>query len=149
LATTQGFGRQRNLDVWTKRLRAVFHVEPPRQLPLVEQAMGQQVLALLKQLEAALKAADDLAEATVKQFRRHPDHQIITSFPGLGELTGARVLPRDRRRPQPVRGRSCREGLRRRRAGDPSQWQAPPSAGPQGQKTNDWPASATSGRSPP
>ena len=54
--------------------------------------MGQQVLALLKQLEAALKAADDLAEAVIKQFRRHPDHQIITSFPGLGELAGARVL---------------------------------------------------------
>jgi transposase len=55
--------------------------------------MGQRVLALLKQLEAALKAADDLAEATVKQFRGHPDYQIITSFPGPGELTGARVLP--------------------------------------------------------
>jgi transposase len=33
-----------------------------------------------------------LAEATVKQFRRHSDYQIITSFPGLGQLTGARVL---------------------------------------------------------
>jgi transposase len=54
--------------------------------------MGQQVLALLIQLQAACQAADGLAEATVKQFRRHPDHQIITSFPRLGELTGARVL---------------------------------------------------------
>jgi hypothetical protein len=52
-------GRQRNLDAWTKRLRASFHADPPRQLPLVEQAMGQQVQALVKQLEAALKAADD------------------------------------------------------------------------------------------
>jgi Transposase IS116/IS110/IS902 family len=85
-------GRRRNLDAWTKRLRAGFHADQPRQLPLVEQAMGQQVLALLRQLEAACQAADDLAEATVKQFRRHPDHQIITSFPGLGQLTGARVL---------------------------------------------------------
>ncbi len=85
-------GRQRNLDAWTKRLRASFHADQPRQLPLVEQAMGQQVLALLAQLQAACQAADDLAEATVAQFRRHPDYQIITSFPGLGELTGARVL---------------------------------------------------------
>jgi hypothetical protein len=46
--------------------------------------MGQQVLALLAQLQAACQAADDLAEATVAQFRRHPDYQIITSFPGLG-----------------------------------------------------------------
>src|SRR6266487_2363150 len=71
---------------------ASFHADQPRQLPLVEQAMGQQVLALLAQLQAACQAADDLAEATVAQFRRHPDYQIITSFPGLGELTGARVL---------------------------------------------------------
>ena len=85
-------GRQRNLDAWTKRLRAVFHADQPRQLPLVEQAMGQQVRALVKQPQAACQAADDLAKVTVDQFRRHPNHQLITSFPGLGELTGARVL---------------------------------------------------------
>jgi transposase len=63
-----------------------------RQLPLVEQAMGRQALALLGQLDAACAAADDLEQATIESFNQHPDAEIITSFPGLGPLTGARVL---------------------------------------------------------
>jgi transposase len=63
-----------------------------RQLPLVEKAMGQQALALLRQLDAACAGADELAETTTEAFRTHPDAEIITSFPGLGPLSGARVL---------------------------------------------------------
>ncbi len=37
-------------------------------------------------------AADELAEAAIAHFERHPDAKIITSFPGLGKLAGARVL---------------------------------------------------------
>ncbi|MFD7045473.1 transposase [Rhodococcus jostii] len=33
-----------------------------------------------------------LNEAASEAFRQHPDHRVITSFPGLGEATGARVL---------------------------------------------------------
>ncbi|MFG2983440.1 transposase [Streptomyces sp. NPDC048258] len=61
-------------------------------LPLVEEAMGRQALALLRQLEAACASADDLAEASVQAFEAHADAEIITSFPGLGPLSGARVL---------------------------------------------------------
>jgi transposase len=63
-----------------------------RQTPLVEQAMGRQTLALLGQLDAACAAADDLEQAVIESFEQHPDAEIITSFPGLGPLTGARVL---------------------------------------------------------
>jgi transposase len=63
-----------------------------RQLPLVEDAMGYQTLTLLRKLDAACTSADGLAEAAVKAFETHPDASIITSFPGLGSLTGARVL---------------------------------------------------------
>ena len=63
-----------------------------RQLPLVEQAMGRQALALLGQLDAACAAAADLEHAVTESFNLHPDAGIITSFPGLGALTGARVL---------------------------------------------------------
>ena len=63
-----------------------------RQLPLVEQAMGRQTLALLGQLDAACAAAADLEHAVTESFNQHPDAGIITSFPGLGALTGARVL---------------------------------------------------------
>ena len=63
-----------------------------RQPPLVEQAMGRQALALLRQLDAAATAASDLEHAIVESFNQHPDAGIITSFPGLGPLAGARVL---------------------------------------------------------
>ncbi len=34
----------------------------------------------------------DLAAATIQHFYTHPDAEIITSLPGRGSLTGARVL---------------------------------------------------------
>src|SRR6266851_3062905 len=85
-------GRKRGIDAEAARLREAFTAEQMRQLPLVEQAMGRQAIALLGQLDAACAAADDLEQATIESFNQHPDAEIITSFPGLGPLTGARVL---------------------------------------------------------
>src|SRR5229473_4767113 len=62
------------------------------QLPLDEQGMGRQARALLRQPDAACDSARDLEQAAVESFNQHPDAEIITSFPGLGPLTGARVL---------------------------------------------------------
>ncbi|MEV7600048.1 IS110 family transposase [Kitasatospora sp. NPDC089797] len=85
-------GRQRRIDAETDRLLEVFHRTWLRQPALVETAMGRQTLALLAQLEAACQACDDLAAATEELFLQHPDAEIITSFPGLAVLTGARIL---------------------------------------------------------
>jgi transposase len=85
-------GRSRGIDAEAQRLRGAFGQEQMRQLPLVEQAMGRQSLALLRQLDAACQSADDLEQAAVEAFNQHPDAGIITSFPGIGALTGARVL---------------------------------------------------------
>lgn len=85
-------GRQRGIDVEVERLRALFRGEYLHQPDAVEQAMGLQLAALLRQFEAACTAADELAEAARAHFDKHPDAEIITSFPGLGSLTGARVL---------------------------------------------------------
>jgi len=46
-------GRQRGIVAATVRLQAIFRRTWLHQLPMVEQAMGCQALALLKQLEAA------------------------------------------------------------------------------------------------
>lgn len=43
-------------------------------------------------LDAACAGADELEQAVTEEFRKHPDHAVITSFPGLADLTGARVL---------------------------------------------------------
>jgi transposase len=85
-------GRTRGIDTEATRLREALRTEQMRQLPLVEQAMGRQTLALLGQLGAACAAAADLEHAVTESFNQHPDAGIITSFPGLGALTGARVL---------------------------------------------------------
>ena len=100
-------GRSRGTDAEAQRLRGAFRQEQMRQLPLVEQAMGRQSLALLRQLDAACASADDLEAAAVESFSQHPDAGIITSFPGIGALTGARVLAEigdDRSRFQDARG---------------------------------------------
>jgi transposase len=85
-------GRRRGLDPQARRLQAVLRATYLHQPPLVEEAMGRQALALLRQLEAACTSAEDLAAATIAQFAKHPDAELITSHPGLGPLTGARVL---------------------------------------------------------
>ena len=85
-------GRRRHLDRDVDRLRAVFTDTYLHQPPQVETAMGIQLGALLRQLQAACTAADEFAEAAIAHFERHPDAEIITSFPGLGMLAGARVL---------------------------------------------------------
>jgi transposase len=85
-------GRQRHLDRDVERLRAIFTDTYLHQPPQVENAMGIQLAALLRQFDAACAAADELAEATIAHFEQHPDAEIITSFPGLGNLAGARVL---------------------------------------------------------
>ena len=85
-------GRQRRLDSDIERLRAVFTDTYLHQPPVVEHAMGIQLSALLRQFDAACAAADELAEAAIAHFEQHPDAKIITRFPGLGMLAGARVL---------------------------------------------------------
>ena len=85
-------GRSRGIDAEAARLREAFRQEQMRQPPLVEQAMGRQALALLRQLDAACQNASDLEAAAIESFSQHPDAGIITSFPGIGVLTGARVL---------------------------------------------------------
>ncbi|TCP50108.1 transposase IS116/IS110/IS902 family protein [Tamaricihabitans halophyticus] len=85
-------GRRRNIDRDIERLRGIFGAEYLHQPPQVEAAMGLQLAALLRQFDAACTAADELTEAATAHFERHPDAEIITSFPGLGKLTGARVL---------------------------------------------------------
>lgn len=90
IAALRRAGRQRMLDETATRIQ---HALRRPQLPLiVEQAMGRQAVALLATLNTECVNADNLIAASVDAFRQHPDYQIITSFPGLGESTGARVL---------------------------------------------------------
>ncbi|MFD5088924.1 IS110 family transposase [Kitasatospora sp. NPDC058406] len=85
-------GRQRGIDAEAERLREIFRRDRATQPPAVEAAMGRQLLALIRQLDASCLAAEDLAEAVDASFREHPDAEILLSFPGLGGQLAARVL---------------------------------------------------------
>src|SRR5262249_3887132 len=85
-------GRSRGIDTEAARLREAFRAPQMRQPPLVEQAMGHQALALLGQLNAACTAASDLERLPIASLNHPQDAGITTSSPGLGPLTGARVL---------------------------------------------------------
>jgi transposase len=85
-------GRQRGLEAEAARIQTVLRGEHLRQLPMVENAFGRQALALLRLLDTACTNAEELATEAIKHFAQHPDAEIITSLPGLGSLTGARVL---------------------------------------------------------
>lgn len=85
-------GRQRGIDPEVERLHALFREPQMRQYDMVEEAMGKQCLAILGQLDAAADGATALEQALVVAFDKHPDAAILTSFPGMAEVSGARVL---------------------------------------------------------
>ncbi len=85
-------GRQRGADNLAAELHTAFRLPQMRQAELVEQAMGTAALALLATLDVECANVNRLTEATAAAFAQHPDYEIITSFPGLGDLNGARVL---------------------------------------------------------
>jgi transposase len=85
-------GRKRNLDKLAERLHQHLRRPQLRQDPMVEEAMGAQALRLLATLNTECDSVDQLGHAVTDAFATHPDHKIITSFTGLGDLTGARVL---------------------------------------------------------
>lgn len=80
------------IDTEVERLREIFRADSLRQLPKVELALGHKAAALIQQLDAACNSVAQLTAATEEAFLAHPDAGVITSFPGLSVLSGARVL---------------------------------------------------------
>jgi hypothetical protein len=56
---------------------------------LIEQVMSTQTFVFLAAFNAAFDGLDQLAEAICVYFQQHPDCAVITSFPGLAEVSGA------------------------------------------------------------
>ena len=79
-------GRQRGIDALTAQIHSALHVPQLRQPAPLEDAMGMQALALLGSLDTECASTESLGQAVITAFEQHPDHVIITSFPGLGDL---------------------------------------------------------------
>jgi transposase len=85
-------GRQRRITTLAARIVTALRVPQLRQDRLVEEAMRTETLALLAVLDAVCAGVDRLGGALVEAFAQHPDYEIITSFPGLADISGAIVL---------------------------------------------------------
>ena len=85
-------GRQRRAATLAASVVAALRAPQLRQDSIVEQAMRTETLALLGVLDAICASVDQLAAALIETFAQHPDHEIITSFPGLADISGAIVL---------------------------------------------------------
>ena len=93
-AVLHGVGRKRGITTDPPK-QSPPHCDAPqlRHLPQVEQAFGRQAArpAPANWTRPAPRYAD-LTDATTEAFGSHPDHDIITSFPGLAKVSGARIL---------------------------------------------------------
>ncbi|MFE4667490.1 IS110 family transposase [Streptomyces sp. NPDC056716] len=85
-------GRTRTVDDEARRLRIHFRRPALRTHPAIEEARGVQMLAVLDEANSACIRAERLAEQAAEAFRRHPHYPYIVSFPGIGDLLGARIL---------------------------------------------------------
>ncbi|REH17456.1 transposase IS116/IS110/IS902 family protein [Kutzneria buriramensis] len=54
--------------------------------------MAAQALRLLATRDTECASVEQLGQAAAEAFRQRPDYAVVTSFPGLGDLTGARVF---------------------------------------------------------
>ena len=85
-------GRRRYLSSRTEAIMAALRRDQLAQPPVVAEAFGASVSALVAVLSASVHAATELEGQLEASFGQHPDAEIIRSQPGLGAVLGARVL---------------------------------------------------------
>ena len=85
-------GRQRRVDERAEQIRAALRTEQLQAPPLVADAMGSSVTALVAVAVELNAQISRLESELAKHFDQHPDAKIIRSLPGLGTILGARVL---------------------------------------------------------
>lgn len=85
-------GRKREADRRAAEIHSALRHPQLRHDQVVEDTFGAQTLRLLATLTVECDSVDQLGEATTAAFQQHPDYAIITSYPGLGDVTSARVL---------------------------------------------------------
>ena len=85
-------GRQLNIDRRAEQVQAALRTEHLTQPPMVSDAYGAIVVSLVKVIAAHSTQINELAEVLEDHFGQHPDATILRSLPGLGVVTGARVL---------------------------------------------------------
>lgn len=90
-ALRQG-GRQRRIEVRAAEIQSALRTEQLQAPPLVADAMGATVTALVAVIGELVAQIGGLEAQLAEGFDQHPDAEVIRSLPGLGMILGARVL---------------------------------------------------------
>lgn len=85
-------GRKLNVDKRAEQIYETLRLEQLAQPARVAEAYGSIVASLVKVIAAHNRQIDELEELLTDHFGQHPDADILRSLPGLGVVTGARVL---------------------------------------------------------
>ena len=85
-------GRQRRIDERAAQIQSALRTDQLAAPPLVAEAMGSTVVALVAIATELTAQIDRLGIDVAQSFDQHPDAEIISSLPGLGMILGARVL---------------------------------------------------------
>ena len=85
-------GRQRRIEERAAEIQMALRAEHLEAPPLVADAMGASVAALVAVTNELVVQIDRLEQELADRFEQHPDAKIIRSLPGLGMVLGARAL---------------------------------------------------------
>ncbi|MFP5218690.1 MAG: IS110 family transposase [Actinomycetes bacterium] len=85
-------GRQRNITRRAEQIVAALRTEQLQALPLVAEAFGATVSALVAVTAELVRQIETVEQKLSASFEQHPSAEILRSLPGLGVVLGARVL---------------------------------------------------------
>jgi len=85
-------GRRGDLQARAAAIQAVLRAEALRQPAVLESAYAAIVTGQARMIAMLTTQITDLGQVVGDHFGRHPDAEIYTSQPGLGDILGARVL---------------------------------------------------------
>jgi hypothetical protein len=91
-ATLRRAGRQRGVDGRAAELQAVLGQPQLEPSPVVAQAYGAAVTALVGVIGVLTSQLEQVVEQLQRHVDQHPDAEIVGSLPGLGVILGARVV---------------------------------------------------------
>lgn len=91
-AALRAAGRQRNLIGRAEEITTALRGEHLAAPPLVADAYGHSVRALVAVIGELVRQIDRLEGELAASFEQHPDAEILRSLPGLGLVLAARVL---------------------------------------------------------
>lgn len=83
---------RRDVEVKTEKIHQMLRAPALRADPLVERAYATIVASQARLIGQLVGYVAELQAVVGEGFGRHPDAEIITSQPGLGDILGARVL---------------------------------------------------------